>query len=236
MKKPLGAARFPYSNSWLSAFILFLLMIAFIAIVRNTGTLEYILARSVGKPESLVVLGILVLLLPIPALAFTHHILHLLLSRFSPAIQALEIGTSQGLLPGLISWWEGLYGWLVITLATLTATVFCTVLLPVFNLSYGKITYGYSQAEIKIQATFVILWIVFAANFYQIEYLVKRRLTRANAGSSKPATSTSDIYSALEEELNQLRGEMGLTKMKRKGQSAQTDINDSTQQRKSRRL
>lgn len=236
MKKPLWSALFPYSSSWLSAFILFVLMTAFIAIVKSTGTVEYVLAKSVDRLELLVVFGIVVLLSPIPAFAFTHHLLHLFLGRFIPTIQALEIGSSQKLLPGLISWWEGLYGWLVIALATLIATSFCTILLPLFNLSYEKITYGYSQAEIKIQLTFTIFWIINAAFFYQIEYLVKRRLIRANAVSSKPTTSTSDIYSALEEELNRLRCEMGLTQMKKRGNSAQKDINGDSNQRRHRNL
>ena len=236
MRKPLWSTLFPYSSSWLSAFILFVLMTAFIAIVKSTGTVEYVLVKSVDRPELLGVFGILVLLSPIPAFAFTHHLLHLFLGRFIPTIQALEIGSSQKLLPGLISWWEGLYGWLVIALATLIATSLCTILLPLFNLSYEKIIYGYSQAEIKIQVTFTILWIMNAAFFYQIEYLFKRRLIRANTVSSKPATSTSDIYSALEEELNHLRCEMGLTQMKRNGKSAHTNINGDSKQRKPRKL
>ena len=236
MKKPLWPAWFPYPSSWLSAFILSLMMSAVIVIVRITGTVGYVLAISVDSPEVLVVFGILALLSPIPAIAFAHHFLHLFLGRFIPVIQAPEIGKLQGLLPGLISWWEGLYGWLVIVLATLTATALCTVFLPLFNLSYEKIIYGYSQAEIKIQAIFTVLWIIDAANLYQIEYLVKRRLISVNSVSSKPTTSISNLDSDLEAELNQLRGEMGLTQMKATGKSAQANITGGSKQRKPRKL
>lgn len=211
-------------------------MNAVIVIVNITGIVGYVLARIIDSPEPLVAVGILALLSPIPTIAFAHYLFHLFLGRFIPTIQAPEIGRPQGLLPGLISWWEGLYGWLVIVLATLTATGLCTVILPLFNLSYEKITYGYSQAEIKIQAIFTVLWLVNAANFYQIEYLVKRRLISANSISSKPAISTSNLDSDLEVELNRLRGEMGLTQMKAKGKSAQTNITGARKQRKHRKL
>jgi len=92
--------------------------------------------------------------------------------------------------------------------------------MTLFNLRYEKITYGYRQAEIKIQAIFTVLWLVNAANFNQIEYLVKRRLISANSISSKPGSSTSNLDSDLEVELNRLRGEMGLTQMKAKSKSS----------------
>lgn len=218
MKKLLWPAWFPYPSSWLSAFILSLLMNAIIVIVRITGILGYVLARSVDSPEPLVVFGILALLLPIPTISFTHHILHRFVGRFIPIIQAPE-GISQGLLPGLVSWWEGLYGWLVIALATLTATGLCTVLLPLFNLSYEKINDSYSKAEINIQAIFTIFWIINAANFYQIECLIKRHLISTNSIRNKPTTNKSNLDSTSDGELNRLRGDMGLTQIKKKGKS-----------------
>lgn len=183
-KKPLWPVWFPYPSSWISALTLSLLLAVVIVIARITGNVGYFVARHTHSLEILVSFGILALISPIPTIAFAHHLLHRFLGHYIPAIQAPEIGRVQGFVPGLISWWEGLYGWLVLVLSTLTASAICTAILPLFDLSYKKIyynelIYSQSQAETTIEGIFTILCIVFAASLYQIEYLVKHRLKKS---------------------------------------------------------
>lgn len=168
----------PYPSSWLNALILSVFMTGLLAAIRRSGggLYEYVVKWS-GQPELYTGLLILLLILPIPALAFFHH---LFLSRFIPAIPGERINKTQGFFPGLISWWESLYSWLVFVLSTLIAALICTPFLSLFNLNYAKLIYTYEQPQKNLQALFAIFWIVTAALLYQIEYLFKNRLVFAD--------------------------------------------------------
>lgn len=207
---------FPYPSSWLKALILTLLLRVIIFVVKNTGKLGYDIVYFVHSPELFFIFTILLILSPIPIISLTHHCLHLLLSRFLSEIQAPEIGRTQGLLPGIMSWWEGLYAWLVIAISTLIATLFSTILLPLLNPNYVRQIEYYTQIENinKIILTFELFYISAGALIYQIEYLVRHRIISAYSGNKEKDTEKSNIGSNIEKELNILRGEMGLHKMK----------------------
>lgn len=204
-------AWFPYPSSWLKSLILTVFLSIVIIIVKFIGKTGVYLSAIIGSPEMCVFFVILALLSPIPAIAEAHHIIHLLVARFYPKIQAPEIGKPRGLVPGLISWWEGLYGWVVIVLSTLTATVFCSIFLPFLSLSYEKVANEYNQSAQTIQALFAIVWMINAALIYQFEYLVKRRIISVNIDKidrGELNLTSKDV------DLNQLRGEMGIHEMK----------------------
>ncbi|BAY20540.1 hypothetical protein NIES2100_02820 [Calothrix sp. NIES-2100] len=167
---------FPYPTCWLKSLIIsvFLRFIIYVAeIIAKTG---YRLADFINSIELFVVFSIITILSPIIIIAFTHHCLHLLFSRFMPEIQAPEIGITKGLIPKLMSWWEGLYGWLVIVLSTLISIFICTFLLPFFHLSYLKAVEDYTDYEQNIIIIFGIIWLIQGALLYQIEYLVRHWL------------------------------------------------------------
>lgn len=190
MKKSGLPVWFPYLSSWLNALTLSVLLTGFIVIIRsNNGLLPY-LARLSDKPELLTVLLILLLISPIPAIALIYHFF---LSRFIATIPGEKNKKPQGLVPGLISWWESIYGWLVLVLSTLIATVFCTPLLPLFKLNYTTIIYTYSQPHKNIEAIFAVVWLLSAAVFYQIEYLVKLRLVFGDSVSSHQESINNDV-------------------------------------------
>ncbi len=138
---------FPYPSSWLKALIMTLFMRVIIFIVQNTGRLGYDIIYFVHSPELFFIFTILLILSPIPIISLTHHCLHLLISRFISEIQAPEIGRTQGLLPGIMSWWEGLYGWLVIAISTLISFLFYIILIPLFNPNYDRQLEYYTQVE-----------------------------------------------------------------------------------------
>ncbi|MBD2563942.1 MULTISPECIES: hypothetical protein [Nostoc] len=178
-------AYLPYPSCWLKSFILmvFLRVIGFVTeilIKLGDGV-----ANLVSSPELLAIFVIITLLSPIAVIAFTHHYLHLFFSRFISEIQAPEIGIVTGIIPKLMSWWEGLYGWLVIILSTLVTCLVCTIILPMFHLSYIKPPETYTQFEQQIIVIFGIIWLIQGALIYQIDYLVKQRLISVYSGKIK---------------------------------------------------
>jgi hypothetical protein len=166
----------PYPSCWLKSLVLiiFLRLITFVAeILVKVG---YNVANFASSPEILAIFIIITVLCPMPIIAFSHHFLHLICSRFIPEIQAPEIGIVKGLIPNLMSWWEGIYAWLVITLSTLTSFLVGTIVLPLLQLSYATAVERYTPFQQTIIVIFGFMWLTQAALIYQIEYLVRHRL------------------------------------------------------------
>lgn len=163
----------PYPNAWLSALMLSVLMSAFLAILRRYSDSFANLAKWSNTPEKLTVMVILLLIIPIPAIAVFHHFF---ISRFVSAIPGEKINGSSGFFPGLISWWESLYSWLVIVLSTLIAVLICTPFLPLFQLNYTKIIETYAENPSNLRLAFAAVWVLCAAILYQAAYLFKLRL------------------------------------------------------------
>ncbi|MDF5712588.1 MAG: hypothetical protein PUP93_01565 [Rhizonema sp. NSF051] len=189
---------FPYPGSWLSALMLSVLMSGFFALIKQNNLLLNFATKWLDRPEVLTTILIIILILPIPAIALFHHFF---LSRVIPTIPGEKIN-HQGLFPGLISWWESLYSWLVLILSTLSATLFCTPLLPLFKLDYETIVSAESQFSRNIQVIFAIVWLLSATLFYQIEYLFKLRLVYGDTLISTPeSASNSPIESNVQDDI-----------------------------------
>ncbi|MBN3876944.1 MULTISPECIES: hypothetical protein [unclassified Nostoc] len=228
---------FPYPTSWLKALVLNLFLSAIIFILKNPSTLGYRIAYFVRSPELLTIFTILLILSPIPIISLTHHCLHLLISRFMSEIQAPEIGKTQGLLPGIMSWWEGLYAWLVIAISTLIAAFFSTIVLSLFDLSYVEPIEYYRQMQNinnNIIVIFGLFYISAGALTYQIEHLVRHRIISAYSGNKKKDVSKSNADLNTDKELNRLRGEMGVHKMKSNISSTEEETTIINNQRKYR--
>ncbi|MGB7379488.1 MAG: hypothetical protein WA959_23370 [Rivularia sp. (in: cyanobacteria)] len=178
----------PYPNAWLSALMLSVLMGTFLGILRRYADSLYNLPKWSNTPEQLTVIVILFLILPIPAIALFHH---LFLSRFMSPIPGEKINATSGIFPGLFSWWESLYSWLVIILSTLIATLICTPFLPLFKLSYTKIAATYAENPSNLRLAFAGVWILCAAIFYQVAYLFKARLVDSDIDQLDTAKSKS---------------------------------------------
>ncbi|MCC5643167.1 hypothetical protein LC607_09480 [Nostoc sp. CHAB 5824] len=208
---------FPYPSSWLKALILNLLLSAIIFVLNNPGKLGYRITYLVKSSELFAIFTILLLLSPIPIISFTHHFLHLLISRFVSGIKAPEIGRTQGLLPGIMSWWEGLYGWLVIAISTLIAAFFSTILVLLFIPNYARPTEYYTQMQNinnNIILVFGMFYISGGALIYQMEYLVRHRIISAYSGNKETDASKFNTDFKRDKEPNSLRGEMGVHKIK----------------------
>ncbi|MFN6558871.1 MAG: hypothetical protein RMY28_003575 [Nostoc sp. ChiSLP01] len=203
---------FPYPSSWVKALILALFLRVIIFLIDGTSKVGYRIAYFVNSLELFVMFTILLILSPIIIITFTHHCLHLLLSRFLSEIQAPEIGKTQGFFPGLMSWWEGLYAWLVIVISTLIAIFFCAIFLPFFNINYPQHLEYYKNFHNKIIVLFGFFYIFAAALIYQIEYLVRQRIIFAYSGNKTIQKNNTDLK--IEKEFNKLPVEMDVTKVK----------------------
>ncbi|MDZ8080050.1 MAG: hypothetical protein RMX35_13380 [Nostoc sp. DcaGUA01] len=198
---------FPYPSSWVKALIVALFLRVIIFVVDSTGKVGYRIAYFTNSLELFFMFIILSILSPILIISFTHHCLHLFFSRFLPEIQAPEIGKTQGLLPGIMSWWEGLYAWLVIVISTLIAIFCCTIFLPFFNLSYIKLFEYYRNFKDWIILVFGLFYIVAGASIYQIEYLVRRRIISTYTLNKPTETNecNTDIKTKEELKISQLK-------------------------------
>ncbi|MBG1244524.1 hypothetical protein [Nostoc sp. NZL] len=115
-----------------------------------------------------------------------------------------------------MSWWEGLYAWLVIIISTLISFLFSIILVPLFNPNYDRHLEYHTQLENinNVILMFGLFYISTGALIYQIEYLVRHRIISAYSGNEKKDPSESNINLDTEKEVNRLRGEMGLHKIK----------------------
>ncbi len=188
----------PYPNAWLSALMLSVLMGTLLGILRRYADSLYNLPKWSNTPEQLTVIVILFLILPIPAIALFHH---LFLSRFMSPIPGEKINATSGFFPGLISWWESLYSWMVIVLSTLIATLICTPFLPLFQLNYTKVAATYAENPSNLRLAFAGVWILCAAVFYQVAYLFKARLVDSDIDQLDTVKSKSKQVDIEEDEI-----------------------------------
>ncbi|MEL6581360.1 MAG: hypothetical protein AAFQ14_16585 [Cyanobacteria bacterium J06621_12] len=143
----------------------------------------------------------LILLLPIPIVAFAHHYLYLLLDRFYPELTAGERGRVTGYIPGIVSWWHGLFALVVVVMAMLCSDSLLSIL-P--WLSHNAADCLASQtSELNASATTrvglwvqialmifrqpiyspflrLVIWVVSAAYLYQFEFIFRQHLITAN--------------------------------------------------------
>ncbi len=214
---------FPYPTSWLKAFILCFVFAFIIGSIRITGRLTYALAILADSPEILILFGIIALLSPILIIAVVHHSFNLFIGRFLPFWKGSKIGIDKIFPPGLLSWWEGLYGWLAIVLSTMITMLAMAVFMSFFDFNYERIeylsNYGYDW---KIEGLFSLIWFVSVAYIYHLEQLVRRRaLASYSEGNQASATGAkADSYRDIEFDI--LRSQMGITQMS-KGSNISTN-------------
>ncbi|MBD2664163.1 hypothetical protein B6N60_03792 [Richelia sinica FACHB-800] len=213
---------FPYPSSWLKTFILALFLRVIIFFIEHTGKVGFRVAYSSDSLELAIIILILLILSPILLVAFTHHLLHVIISRFMPEIQAPEIGKCQGIYPGLISYWEGLYAWLVILISTLVSTLFATILISIFNIDLSDPVEFYTDFEERIVAILAGIWMTTGALIYQIEFLFKRRLLLVYS-EDKKEENKENLVNHIDRELNNLKGEMGMYNMQPQVSMAQPE-------------
>ena len=125
------------------------------------------------------VLYLLIILSPIAIIAFAHHILHICLDLFFPNTQTPEMSGRKYWFPGLMSWWEGLYGWMAIALTAIVSTVIGAI---VFSPNYylAEMTNWWLGAK-NFFNPLMLIRLVCVAYLYQFEQLVRQHLIATGA-------------------------------------------------------
>ena len=191
-----------YFGSWL---IYFMAVAISLIIAALPQFIQYIISGIFSLVLSILghlvnLISPLVLLLPIPIIAFAHHYLYSLLDRYYPDIASAERGRITGYFPGLVSWWHGLYGLLVIILAMLISDSVLSIwpwlsfnsvncgFLSISDISDIEVFAG-GRVGIWVQIALMILvqpiyspvmrlviWVIAAAYLYQFESKVRQHL------------------------------------------------------------
>lgn len=167
----------PNPSAWMSALVVILLAFGIQAMQPILSILINWLINI--APKLGIVAWIIIFLSPIILVAFVHHFLHLALDRFFPDTQSPEMEHVQGFFPSLMSWWEGLYSWLVIYLALLISSLIQSVITPNFD-PFSPIDWW----EIIFKGLFTVtnlIRLIVAAYLYQFESLVRQHLMSVGA-------------------------------------------------------
>jgi hypothetical protein len=163
----------PNMNAWMSAVILVILA-KLLTYAFHILYLVLHLILPLPTQTILIILSI-ALLSPIPTIAFVHHWLHFFLDRFFPNAQSPEIDRVKGFFPGLISWWEGFFGWQALTIAMLISSSLIVFLLPVSSSLYTSWDWWWQVLKPFFTIATLIQFIVIAS-LYQFEYVVRNYL------------------------------------------------------------
>jgi hypothetical protein len=162
----------PSFESWINAIFLFLLLSAFFVFIKVINPwLKLILFNS---PELSLFIICLLCWSPLLFITWTHHLIHIGIAKLFPKIQAPELDKTEGWFPGIISWWEGLYGWLVLIFSLLmSGTIISLYLL------YSEPIYKWQSIDNPPE--WLVSWaslliFVSVVYLYHFDNLVKKRL------------------------------------------------------------
>ena len=141
----------------------------------------------------------LLLIVPIVVIAFADHFFNLLLDRFFPDFRPSSQPKATGYFPSLTSWWEGLYGLLVIIISLLCSDIFLS-LFPFMGfdvvststlepMATTGITFWYNAAiRILAQPIYspifrLVVWIPVVAYLYHFETIVRKHFISISSSS-----------------------------------------------------
>lgn len=205
------AVWFPYPRTWLRALGLLLLsagIVAILTILTYWGLpVSLILSKLQHDPTPTRVFLIAVgLAIPIILISCIHYIL---------------FGKSRPRrLLKLKSLWVGCFSWIAIVASTLVSMGCVLPFIDRYRLSYDELGgIRFTDTEVSCLNT---IWIITAAYLCHAEYLLKRWLAAnfkqvPRSSSSSQPISENFVVNPVDVELDTLRGEMGLHKIKRKG-------------------
>lgn len=161
----------PSPTAWMSSLLLIILMRGLAVLIRIIFQMGD--SAMAVSPKLRIVLYFVALLSPILVITIAHHLLHIILERFYPNTRSPEISADTGIVPGLMSWWEGFYGWMAIALAIVVSTMIQVISLPSDDL-YNMLGWW---NELKDLFTLPTLYrVITAAYLYQFEHLVRHHL------------------------------------------------------------
>ncbi|MCL1467789.1 hypothetical protein [Argonema galeatum] len=169
----------PKPSSWLSAVLLILLVRGIAVAIGRIFEMGYSLMDL--SPKMQILLYFALLLSPIPVVAIAHHWLNVFLDRYSPNTRSPELGKIEGILPGLMSWWEGLYGWMTIALAMLLSGMIRFMFFFSYDSLYEML--GWWDELRNFFTIYTLIRVVAAAYLYEFEHTVRHHLMAAGAAN-----------------------------------------------------
>ncbi len=162
----------PSFASWINAVFLFFLLRVFVFFIEIIE--PWFKSILFNSPELSIFIICLFCWSPLFFIAFSHHLIHVGITKAFPKIQASELDKVQGWFPGIISWWEGLYGWLVIICSFLIVGTVISLYLLYFEPIYKWQNINYPSDWL---INFIgLLVFIGSAYLYHFENLVKKRL------------------------------------------------------------
>ncbi|MEO1672364.1 MAG: hypothetical protein AAFR77_16570 [Cyanobacteria bacterium J06631_2] len=171
----------PSFNAWMSAILLLLLVRGIKFVLRGTfANLNYEMFNLLSS-KSYVVLYLLVLLSPIVVIAIAHNLLHLFLDQYLPDVETPEVTPHKSLFPCLMSWWEGLYGWLAIAITMILSTMITIIIFSPNYYSSAMNSWWLGTSNFFNPT--MLIRLICVAYLYQFEQLVRTHLIAVGAGS-----------------------------------------------------
>ncbi|MFH7025182.1 MAG: hypothetical protein ACHBN1_07210 [Heteroscytonema crispum UTEX LB 1556] len=214
---------FPYPISWLRTFIL----IPFIAITlatsfRFTGFWGVVLSAITNHRKILILAVVLGLLIPMLLLAYIHHFFTSFLKKRSVSTRYPRWLSSPN------SLWEGFYAKLVTFLSLLVSVLILIPFLPFVSCKYDGILLCYCHylgesyltrywENNYLDEINAGILIITAAYLDQAEYIIRQRLIPKLKVVFQKSKSKSKTYKIDKKDvdLDRLRGDLGLTQMKK---------------------
>lgn len=113
---------------------------------------------------------------PIVLIAFGNHAMHRALDRIAKRHGSRGAESRQTWLPGLMSWWAGLYGWLVLMLS---AWMSVTIVMMIHPRSSFFAFYNLFRLDSGLASVLSIptaVFVLLGATLYQVEARVRDRI------------------------------------------------------------
>jgi hypothetical protein len=107
---------------------------------------------------------------PIVLIAFGNHTMHRVLDRMGKREMA------RGALPGLMSWWAGLYGWLVLMLSAWTSVTIVMMIHPQSSFFAFYNLFRLDSGVASVLSIPTVVFVVLGAMLYQVEARVRDRV------------------------------------------------------------
>ncbi|MDY7012022.1 MAG: hypothetical protein SVX43_00245 [Cyanobacteriota bacterium] len=165
----------PSVNAWLNAIALVLLLGGLSLGNRYLSILLQFLIKI--SPKLGILVWFSVYLLPIPIIAVAHHFLHRFLDLYFPDTRSPELSEIRGWIPTLMSWWEGLYGWIAILLSTFISNTILFLIFAPSTATFNSLDlHNYASNPFALPLLVAFIWLVSSAYLYQLEYLVRQHL------------------------------------------------------------
>lgn len=168
----------PSLTAWMNSILLILLMRGLAVLIRIIAQMGQDLSSI--SPKLHIVLYFAAILSPILVVALAHHLLQMILDRYSPDTRSPESRSQLGPLPSLMSWWEGFYGWMAIALAFVVSNLIEVI----FSRSLDSYELLGWWNELKDLFTLPTLYrVIIVAYLYQFEHLVRTHLMSVGSNS-----------------------------------------------------